>query len=168
MFYMFILVLVVIDILCLIEFMIREFIYFLNEFYIIEKGVFIDELCVIIFVLINMFYFCFCWNVMFLVYERYILVINFFVYIVKYMLKIVVVWVIIIFVMMVIINIVYVIIMINFLRCLDFVMYFEYYGLIIIFIVVLLMFLLIFFYCFKVYKIKNFFNKEGWYLCYSL
>lgn len=165
--HMSILVLAVTDILCLIEFTIREFIYFPNEFYIIEKGVFTDELCVIIFVLINTPHLCSCWNVMFLAYERYILVTNPFVYIAKHTPKIVVVRAIITFVMMAIIHIVYATIMTNLSRCPDFVMHPKYYGLITIPTVALSMFSLTFFHCSKVYKIKNLSNKEGRHSRYS-
>lgn len=162
-----ILVLTVTDILCLIEFTIRKFIYFPNEFYIIEKGVFTDELCVIVFVLINTPHLCSCWNVMFLAYERYTLVTNPFVYIGKHTPKIVVKRAIITFVLNAIINTVYATIMTNLSRCPDFVMHPEYYGFITIPTIAMSMFSLTFFHCSKVYKIKNPFNKEGRHSRYS-
>lgn len=159
--HMSILVLAITDIMCLVVFTIREFIYFPNEFYFMKKGVFSAELCVIIFVLNNTPYLSSCWNIMYLAYERYVLVTNPFVYMDKHTPRTVVIRAVITFVIVAIVNLAYAIIMTDLSRCPDFILIPTYYGFITVPIIGISFITLIFFHCSKVYKLKKLSTVEG-------
>nr|XP_022328642.1 somatostatin receptor type 5-like [Crassostrea virginica]XP_022328651.1 somatostatin receptor type 5-like [Crassostrea virginica] len=159
--HMSILVLAVTDILCLLVFSAREFIYFPNEFYFIKNYTFSGAACVAIFVLNNTPYLSSCWNVMYLAYERYVLVTNPFIYMDKHTPTIVVIRAVVTFIMIGLLNLGYAVIMVNLSQCPDFILIPVYYGFVTVPIIGISLFSLVFFHCSKVYKLKKLSNVEG-------
>ncbi|XP_011431839.3 C-C chemokine receptor type 7 [Magallana gigas] len=157
--HMSILVLAITDIMFLVVFIIQEFIYFPNEFYL--KRFFSAELCVIIFVMINTPCLSSSLNIIYLAYERYVLVTNPFVYMDKHTPRTVVIRAVITFIILAIVNLAYAIIMTDLSRCPDFILIPTYYGFITVPIIGISFMSLVFFHCSKVYKIRKLSNVQG-------
>ncbi|XP_056006911.1 neuropeptide Y receptor type 6-like [Ostrea edulis] len=156
--HMSILVLAVIDVLCLFVIITRECIYFPNEFYFVEKFGFSNTFCITFFVFNNTPYLSSCWNVVFLAYERYVLVTNPLVYINNHTPKVVVIRALVAFILVIVVNVAYALItvvMTGISKCPDFVLMPLHYGFVTLPMISASLFSLIFFHCSKVSKLRN-------------
>jgi hypothetical protein len=162
--HMSILVLAVTDVLCLLVIIIRECVYFPNEFYIVEKFGFSNAFCIALFVFNNTPYLSSCWNVVFLAYERYVLVTNPLVYINVHTPKVVVIRALVAFALVTIVNLVYALITVvatGIGKCPDFVLLPLHYGFVTFPMISTALFSLIFFHCSKVSKLRKSTQLKG-------
>jgi hypothetical protein len=161
--HMSIMVLAVTDLLCLIVIIVREIVYFPNDYYLVDKYGFSVGFCIGFFVWNNTPYLSSCWNVVFLAYERYVLVTKPMVYMVSHTAKFLVIRAVATFLLVTIVNLVYAILIVQngISQCPEFVLQPKHYGFVTVPIIFASVILLIFFHCSKVSKLKVRTSFEG-------
>lgn len=161
--HMSILVLAVTDLMCLFVILVRECVYFPNDYYLAEKYGFSVSFCIGFFVWNNTPYLSSCWNVVFLAYERYVLVTKPMVYRVSHTAKSLVIRAVVTFILVTVVNLVYALMIVQtgISKCPEFVLQPKHYGFITVPTISVSVFLLIFFHCSKVSKLKHHSEFEG-------
>ncbi|XP_062601607.1 melanopsin-A-like [Saccostrea cucullata] len=133
----------------------REFVLYPNLDYFRLKFGFFEPFCVIFFVLFYTPYLCSSINIVFMAYERYILVTNPLEYMKTHTTKRAVFRALIAFITFLIINTSYAIVMSETSKCPDYLFYSEYYAFISVPFIVLSSVLLLLFHCLKIVKLSK-------------
>nr|XP_022333640.1 neuromedin-U receptor 2-like [Crassostrea virginica] len=156
-----ILVLALTDLLSLLLYATRECLYFPNEDYFLQNFGLSDGFCVMFFVSNNTPYLGSCWNVVFLAYERYVLVTNPLVYMEKHTYRIVLIRAVVAFILMAAFNVCYSVIMTRMSKCPGFILHPSFYAFISVPTILSALFLLLYFHCAKIRKLHRINSVEG-------
>lgn len=159
--HMCILILALTDLLSLLLNATRECLYFPNEDYFIQTYGLSDRFCIAFFVANNTPYLGSCWNVVFLAYERFVLVTNPLVYMESHTYRYAAIRGFVTLVILTIINFCYSLIMTELSKCPGFILHPSYYAFISVPTIVFALFLLLYFHCAKIRKLKRINSLEG-------
>lgn len=156
-----ILVLAVNDLVSLLCNTSRECIYFPNQSYFVHTYGASSTFCITFFVVNYTPYQCSCWNVVFLAYERYVLMTRPLVYMHTHTPKLVIIRALVAFTITTLINLCYSIVMTNLSKCPEFILHPSYYALISVPSIFTSFVFLVFFHFSKVSKIRKMKLLEG-------
>lgn len=159
--HMCILILALTDLFSLLLNATRECLYFPNEDYFIQTFGLSDHFCIAFFVADNTPYLGSCWNVVYLAYERFVLVTKPLIYMESHTYRYAVLRALVTFVILTVVNFCYSLIMTELSRCPGFILHPPYYAFISVPTIVFALFLLFYFHCTKIRKLKRINSLKG-------